>query len=460
MNDDLTDRLRDLPPELPDVTDRVDRVRRLVVRRRRRQVGLAAVATAIAVAVPVTVVSGLPNSSPPPRPAPHSTPSKLRAVATDCPHRGLSIRTLPPSIRPTHSASQVRATFRRHAGTVTTIVPAYVEDPVAAKVGLGGPTKPRLMWVVSLLTNAPEPRRTGDSGASAHFTYPYTVLTSLDLVDDAALASAGTFSCPPINATRSQRSGVSGYGIATGSRVAATGSIGPAGTGFVVCFVGGAILGEPTDTEPACADQVALIGMTRALATWADQSRYVSGIWRPDGLHVTSIGPPHDDDGDSALTTPPCATPPGGWATVASSPTPNLDDSAFQHYKASHPGVVAAVAFFRPSNLQPVLTIASTDPAATRVALASSYPRALCVVRSRFTEAQLHRAKGVVKQAFLASRLPGVSAEGSGVDRQGQPIIDLTALNDRPEIHRVLADVTPGLLRIDPWLHILAPPPT
>jgi hypothetical protein len=459
MNDDLTDRLRDLPPELPDVTDRLARVRRLVVRRRRRQVGLAAVATAIAVAVPVTVVAGMPNGSTR-RPTPHATPSKLRAVATDCPHPGLSVMALPPSVRPTHSTSQVRAVFRRHAGTITTIVPAYVEDPVASKLGLGEPTRPRLMWVVSLLTRVDGPGANSDSGRPAGpFAYPNTRVASLSLVDDATLKLGGNFACQPINSVGGIGGHVSGYGIAAGTSVGVTGSIGPAGTGFVLCFLGGSFLGEPSETEPVCADQVALVGMTGALAKSANRSRYVTGIWQTDGLHVTRVSAPRDDDAARSLTTPPCANPAGGWATVASSPTPNVDLTAFEHYKSTHPGVVATIAIFRPSNLQLVLTIASTDPAATKAALDGSYPRALCVVRSRFTEAQLHRSNGLVKQAFLTNRLPGASAEGSGVDSQGQPTIDLTVLNDRPEIHRVLADVTPGLLRIDPWLHILAPGP-
>jgi hypothetical protein len=460
MNEDFTDRLRDLPPELPDVTDRFDRVRRRASRRRHRQVGLAAAATVLAVVVPVGLVSGLPNGATPARPARHVTAtSGLAQLAAACPARGLVISSLSAADHMTHTAAQVRTALNLVPGwprTVRAIYPALVKNPVALKVGEGSATTLRRMWVVSRVTSVPQPAGSNETGGRGpDETLPLTKIATLSLVDDAGLRPAGSFDCAPIDATQAN----GGYGIAAGSTVAATGPVGRDGTGEVLCPGDVAVVTDSGfGSGLSCPDQVALVGMGRLVARSVGASRYVSGIWQSDGLHVTSVGPPRSEDADASLTTPPCATPPGGWATVAPSKTPNLDDAAFDHYKSAHPSVVVTVASFRPSDLAPVLTIASTDPVATRAALASSYPRALCVVRSKFSVEQVRQGRRDVRHAFLANRLPGADGFGSGVGSDGQPTIDLMVLNDRPALHIQLAKVAPGLLRIEPSLHILAPP--
>jgi hypothetical protein len=460
MTDGFVDRLRDLPPQLPDISDRLDRVYRLVSRRRHRQVGLVGVATVLAIVVPVAVVSGLPGN---PGRAPVQpqvpAPSAVAEVSRACPGSGLTITDLPVAERMTHSPAQARSAFSRHgpSGHIIDVFPAVVTDPIAAKLGLGSATTPRRMWVIYRITTLLSSSRNGESGSAAPAGLPGTRLAQISLLDDATLGPGGTFTCKPVSATARNV----GYGIANGSRVGATGLISPAGDGEVLCFFGGVAF---TDTIPGvgprCVDQVALSGDASQLSRWSGKTRYVTGTWQASGLLVTSTGPARQDDSDPFGHGPPCPTPPGGWAHVAPSSTPNLDSTAFQHYKTANPGIVVTVAAFRPSNLTPVLTIASTNPAATRSALAAAYPRALCVVASHFTLSQVHQARREVQQAFTAGDLPGVYGYGSDPNADAQPTIELDALSDRPELHNNLANLTPGLLVIQPWLHTLAAPAT
>jgi hypothetical protein len=138
---------------------------------------------------------------------------------------------------------------------------------------------------------------------------------------------------------------------------------------------------------------------------------------------------------------------------VPPSKTPNLDDTALHHYQVTSPGQLTAIAFFRPANLKPVLTVASTDPEATRAALQSSYPRALCVVRSRYSYAQVSNGRRDIIRAFNAGLLPGVYGYGgSGVNKDGQPTLGIDAVSDRPELHQALTNIPAGLLVVTAWI--------
>jgi hypothetical protein len=460
MTDDFADRMRALPPTLPDVPDRVERVHRLVSRRRRRQVGIAAVATALAVVIPVALVSGLPSGGN--RHAEQHLPTtSLATVARNCPAQGLSITALSASARMTHTAAQVRtAIAQQHTGGhIVGIYPALVKDPFASKLGLGSATVRRRMWVVyTVRTTGPERSTSGPGPSPAFMPLPNTKIADLTLLDDATLRSGGDLACKPVSAVR----GNVGYLIANGAQVGGTGVIGPAGGGFVLCFVGAPFmtLGGPGPNEaPACSDQVALSGDTDALAHWTRRERYVRGTWQAGGLRVRSIGAPQADYTPATSHNPPCRTPVGGWAQVPPSPDPNVNLSPALRYRRQHPGVVVGYWIFRPTKLTPVMTIASTDPAATRTALASAYPRALCVVPSHYSLTQVHQANLDLQQAMTAHRLPGVWGDGQSVSRQGQVTVFLATYSVRPEYRQVLAMLPPGMLVVQPWLRTLSPPP-
>ena len=463
MTDDIVEQLQALPPELPDVPDRVEQVRRRARRMRRLWLSGAAAATAIVVAVPALVVSQLAGGQTS-RPRPAEDP--LVEIATACPVTGLTLQPLPQGVALTHTAEQARAVLddagsRSNGMKTLEVVPALVRDPLAVKLRLGSPNVPRSMWVirqvVSLISAPAQSRNSGSmSPPGATLALAGTRVEQLRLVDDATLTPALNAACAPISATR----GDVGFGLADNIRVAATGLIARAGTGYVLCKGGtataqlGGTVGRPWG-GPNCEDQVALVGDDAALAKLAGTRHEITGTWGHDTLTITSIGAPHDPYPPS-LTTPPCPAPAGGWGHVAPSKTPNLDDTAWRHYSSTHPGVITSIASFRPAELSPVLTLASTEPEATRAALEGAYPRALCVVQSTYAAGQVQAARREIIRAFGEHRLPGVDSFGGiSVTPQGQAVLEMTALTDRAELHTALADIPSGLLHIQPWIQVL-----
>ena len=306
MTDDFADRMRALPPTLPDVPDRVERVHRLVSRRRRRQVGIAAVATALAVVIPVALVSGLPSGGN--RHAEQHLPTtSLATVAHDCPAQGLSITALSASARMTHTAAQVRtAIAQQHTGGhIVGIYPALVKDPFASKLGLGSATVRRRMWVVyTVRTTGPERSASGPG--------PSPALIASEHQNCAAHtcrrrhpASGGDLGCKPISAVR----GNVGYGIAAGAQVGGTGTIGPAGSGFVLCFIG-VPFRRSAARAPARRQRVRTRSRCPVTPTrWRTGqagNRYVRGTWQEGGLRVSSIGAPQAGAHSASPHNPPC----------------------------------------------------------------------------------------------------------------------------------------------------------
>lgn len=454
MSRDLGDRLQALPPELPDVPDRVQRVRERARRRRRAQTVGVAAATAVVVAVPaalaVTLTSGHATRLRPSHPA-----TVMADIAARCGGDGFSITPLKPAQRPAHTASQADAVASaawREQGADRRVFAAIVRSPIAQKLGLGPTGVARTTWVVYQVTTVASARPPGAGSRGGAFSplVAGTRIAEVKFVDDATMKPAGGASCAPISATL----GDIGFGIPDGSRVAATGQIVAAGAGYVLCHLAGVIF----EAGPTCADQVALAGPTNELSPWVGkwQSRDVSGVWQHDTLQVTSIRAPVNVVPEPTWTTPPCPVPADGWATVAPSKTPNLDSTALERYLAGHKGVVTSTVFFRPARLAVVLTLASTDATATRAALQPAYPRALCVVRSRYTVAEVHAATRAGRAAIADHARLGVYSVGPGADADAQPTEDVEALTDRPELRRALAAVPAGMLRIYPWVRPLS----
>jgi hypothetical protein len=112
---------------------------------------------------------------------------------------------------------------------------------------------------------------------------------------------------------------------------------------------------------------------------------------------------------------------------------------------------VTSFAWFHPSPLAWVGTIASADPARTKAALAAAYPRQLCIVRSRYRVSEVHAAKAAAT-ALLMQHLYGVFAVGSTVGNDGQPVVEVDATLNTPELRQALASQPPGLIVIVPWL--------
>ena len=328
MSGDLPDRLRALPPELPDVADRVQRVRQLARHRRRVQIGAVAAGTAIAVVVPVVLTSALAgqHAAVDRRPA---QPGPTAEFATACAFSGLTSRPVQPQ-KLTRTRDEVLAVVPK--GDAVSVFPALVTDPTAPKVGLGSATKARPMWMAYVLSKV---ARFNGGGAISRGGPPIGAQApgmrglALTLIDDATLKFGGNFSCRPVSAASDNR----GFGIPDNTRVTVSGPILQQYGGYLICR-GGAIadVGPFNYSGPYCTDQVALHGDKHLLArNTSTQERTVTGTWEHNAITVDSISAQKAPT-YHVPTTPPCPQPAAGWASVPPSKTPGLDQAALHHY--------------------------------------------------------------------------------------------------------------------------------
>src|SRR4051794_1945998 len=229
MSGDLPDRLRALPPELPDVPDRVQRVRQLARRRRRLQIGAVAAGTAIAVVVPVVLTSALTREHTALDRRPPAQPSPSAEFGSACAVGGLTSRPV-PSRQLTRTREEVLAVVPK--ANAVSLLPALVTDPIAAKVGLGSATKARPMWMAYQVEKfVPVTTNRQTFGKPPYAQAAGMRSLTLTLVDDATLKLGGNFSCRPISAASDNR----GFGIPDNTRVTVSGPILEEFGGYLIC---------------------------------------------------------------------------------------------------------------------------------------------------------------------------------------------------------------------------------
>jgi len=96
------------------------------------------------------------------------------------------------------------------------------------------------------------------------------------------------------------------------------------------------------------------------------------------------------------------------------------------------------------------------DPTRTTDALGSDYPDHLCVVQSNY-ELRDVRAAEAAAMALLPSRQSGpnpfgVTAVGLSIGADAQPVVEVDAVFDNPELRDALESQPAGLVRIVSWL--------
>jgi len=184
---------------------------------------------------------------------------------------------------------------------------------------------------------------------------------------------------------------------------------------------------------------------------------YLAGTLRGNTLSVTNQGPAIPKRSGPFLETPPCAPPPGGWA---SSGNENADFRAVGAYRRQYPFDVTSVAAFSPARRTPVVTLASINPERTRAYLAKAYPRKLCIVRSLYTRTDHYRARRLLSLLLRQASPYGVPyviyGYGDTVSDAGQPRVDVWVLYDTPELEQAIASQPKGLIQIVPWLEQVA----
>lgn len=166
----------------------------------------------------------------------------------------------------------------------------------------------------------------------------------------------------------------------------------------------------------------------------------------------TPEGPPPRPRTDR--THPPCPPPPEGWPRNVvwheGWPHSAVSDLNLDIRDLESSGALVHCSIFRPTEDQEVLVVAAADVEAVARRLSPSLPNQICVVRSRFTRAQLDEVGDVLHAHFQEWRLESF---GTGhCDPQGQPFATAQPVRVTAEL-AAWADTLPeGLLLLDPTI--------
>lgn len=213
---------------------------------------------------------------------------------------------------------------------------------------------------------------------------------------------------------------------------------------------------------PGCAPGPRVVGLradmlpqhsSRPAESWGYP--YLVGTYRDGTFYVVSQrSSAPKTPGKPFLETPPCPAPPGGWAYGA--PDVAGREGVDHYFRLSHHHDLVGIAFFHGGT---ILTVASTHPARTRAVLERYLPpRQLCVVKARYSRAELLR-EGAQMVALI--RRPDAAAfgwpsggGGTTVSDRGQPMTNLIVLLVTPRLRAYLSR-RPGLVSVQASLNPL-----
>ncbi len=182
-----------------------------------------------------------------------------------------------------------------------------------------------------------------------------------------------------------------------------------------------------------------------AVEGWAQ----LRGTYRQGALTVTFQGPAIDDVATTPdWSDPPCTPPSGGWTGTAESV---VED--YQAYDRAHPGEIANLVLFRPTDSASVLVLAVQHPDDLRPAMPVD-PAVVCVVPSRYTAAEIDAATREVEALMPPTGgSGGVYSTGTETaDETGQRLMTVEAVMVTERLRSVVLDAPAGLIQLDPWL--------
>ena len=223
-----------------------------------------------------------------------------------------------------------------------------------------------------------------------------------------------------------------------------------------------ALLGDTGGQEPApqyCPVGVDLVGANLAMLSdrrekdGAIEGRAdITGVYRAGAVTVsTQATPPTPGITAPAPDSPPCPAPAGGWPRGPRGE--NIDTAAASSYAARHPGSVQQIAMLRPSENQVVGLVLSTgNPATIQAALQAPMRNRVCVIRTRYTKAQIAATSTAFRFGSPVMKAAHVDGTGHGLSHDGQP----TFVVELPIVTRSVADLADrqpaGLVVLDAWL--------
>ena len=143
-------------------------------------------------------------------------------------------------------------------------------------------------------------------------------------------------------------------------------------------------------------------------------------------------------------TEPPCPPPADGWPSGdAFMLPPEL------HQELEAAGLLLNMTLFHPPGAGPVLVIAASDPDAVIARLGTFATSRICVVRSRYSRAEIIDVRQELRARFDDWRSFG-SGQTSSADGQIRFFVQVVRVV--PELAAWAANVSEGLLKVRPWL--------
>lgn len=180
-----------------------------------------------------------------------------------------------------------------------------------------------------------------------------------------------------------------------------------------------------------------------AVEGWAT----LRGTYRDGTLTVIDQKPPMPDRTSIPdWSRPPCPRPDGGWTGDAEAALPD-----YQAFEQEHPGEVASLVLFRPTDSRPVLVLVVQHPDVVRAALPAD-PATVCIVPSRYTAAQIEAARHDMDALMLPKGGHGVWSAGAGAAESGQLLLTVEAAMVTEPLRSLVLDAPAGLVQVDPWL--------
>jgi hypothetical protein len=147
----------------------------------------------------------------------------------------------------------------------------------------------------------------------------------------------------------------------------------------------------------------------------------------------------------------PCPAPVGGWPH--GTPGGNFDFNPINEYGVDHPGVIGVTANLRASLDQTVAYVTTyTDPEPVFAALRTTYRDRLCVVRSRYSAADVARTRELLAIGAPTSKAAQVYSTGEGLSPDLQFQFDVELRYMTPELAAIAAELPAGIVRFEPWL--------
>ncbi len=183
---------------------------------------------------------------------------------------------------------------------------------------------------------------------------------------------------------------------------------------------------------------------------WGDI--WVKGIFSGGTLHVVEQGSEWRFTDTGPHHACPSAVPPAGSANT-------MDSTAADHWRQAHPGEVVGVVgvVVDQARQRALMVVGAIHPEVVEAALRPVYGDALCVVRSRYTFAEIAAAvadaRTFVRDRGYTDGLPHVALDvDEKFDSGGQAYVKVHVAVTDPAVEALAARHPAGLVRVDPWL--------